>query len=61
MTDDEKQRILDGYKAAANPTEKMKRLAQEQGQFYDNQFAAAFNNERLQQSVQTDVKLSPRT
>src|SRR5579859_4140204 len=59
MTDDEKQRVLGAYKAAANPTDKMVKLAQEMGQFYDSKFDAAFNSVKLPQVAHTDAKLSP--
>ena len=51
MTNDEKQEVLDAYKAAANPTDRMVQLAREMGQLYDSKFDAAFKSGKLQQAA----------
>jgi hypothetical protein len=58
MTDDEKQKVLDAYKAAANPTDRMMELAREMGQFYDSKFDAAFNSEKLPPVAHPGAKLT---
>jgi hypothetical protein len=58
MTDDEKQQVLDTYKLAANPTDRMMQLAREMGQLYDSKFDAALNSGKLQQVAHAGATLS---
>lgn len=57
-TVDEKQEVLDAYKAAANPTDRMVQLAREMGQLYDSKFDAALNSGKRQQVADTGATLS---
>ncbi len=58
MTDDEKRKVLDAYKAAAKPTDRMEELADWAGKIYDGAYDAAFNKGNLQQVGHTDDKLT---